>query len=50
MSEQITIHHRFHGPPHSGHGRIPGHKDKARDDDVDILIKASGEVIVEYRN
>lgn len=20
MSEQITIHHRFHGPPHSGHG------------------------------
>ena len=32
------------------HGRIPGHKDKARDDDVDILIRESGEVVVEYRN
>lgn len=32
------------------HGRIPGHKDKSRDDDVDILIRASGEVVVGYRN
>lgn len=31
-------------------GRIPGHKDKAGDDDVDILIRPDGEIVVEYRN
>jgi competence protein ComEC len=31
-------------------GRISGHKDKAGDDDVDILISPDGEIVVEYRN
>ncbi len=31
------------------HGRISGHRDKAGDDDVDILIRPSGEIVVEYR-
>ena len=32
------------------HGRTAGYKDRAGDDDIDILIRASGELIVEYRN
>lgn len=32
------------------HGRIAGHKDKAGDDDVDILIRPDGEVLVSYRS
>ncbi len=31
-------------------GRKPGHKDKAGDDDVDILIRPDGKIVVEYRN
>ena len=31
-------------------GRKPGHKDKAGDDDVDILISPVGKIVVEYRN
>jgi len=31
------------------HGRKNGHKDKAGDDDVDILIRANGKVVVKYR-
>ncbi len=31
------------------HGRVPGQKDKAGDDDIDILIRPGGEVVVEYR-
>ena len=33
-----------------GHGRIAGHKDQAGDDDVDILIRPDGEIVVEYRH
>jgi len=32
------------------HNSISGHVDKKGDDDVDILIRPSGEIIVEYRN
>ena len=32
------------------YGRIPGHKDPKGDDDVDILIRPDGEIVVEYRN
>jgi competence protein ComEC len=32
------------------HGRINGNTDPAGDDDVDILIRSTGEIIVEYRN
>lgn len=32
------------------HGRQAGHSDPARDDDVDILIRPSGEIVVSYRN
>ncbi len=32
------------------HGRQPGHSDPARDDDVDILIRPNGEIVVSYRN
>jgi len=31
------------------HGRVQGQTDPAGDDDVDILIRPSGEVVVEYR-
>ena len=31
------------------HGRKNGHTDKAGDDDVDILIRSNGEIVVEYR-
>jgi hypothetical protein len=30
-------------------GRISGHKDPAGDDDVDILIRPNGEIVVDYR-
>ena len=33
-----------------GHGRVNNHKDGRRDDDVDILIRPSGEILVEYRH
>lgn len=32
------------------YGRIPGCRDKAGDDDVEIILKAVGEIEVEYRN
>ena len=32
------------------HARIDGHKDKSGDDDVDVLIRADGEILVEYGN
>lgn len=32
------------------HLRIPGHSDPIGDDDVDILIRNSGQLVVEYRN
>jgi beta-lactamase superfamily II metal-dependent hydrolase len=38
------------GPAEWAHERIEGHKDKAGDDDVDILIRSDGSVGVEYRN
>lgn len=30
--------------------RVPGTQDPPGDDDVDILIRPSGEILVEYRN
>jgi len=38
------------GSPEWAEGRIPGNGDPVGDDDVDILIRASGEVCVGYRN
>ena len=32
------------------HGQVANQTDPAGDDDVDILIRPSGEVVVEYRN
>ena len=32
------------------HGRTPGHKDRAGDDDVDINISSGGVLKVRYRN
>ena len=37
------------GPKEWNYLRIPGHVDQAGDDDVDILIQDSGEVLVDYR-
>ena len=31
------------------HGRVAGQTEPVGDDDVDILIRPSGEVVVEYR-
>jgi competence protein ComEC len=32
------------------YGRVPGNVDPAGDDDVDILIRPDGSIVVEYRN
>ncbi|NIT57811.1 MAG: hypothetical protein GWN00_16760 [Aliifodinibius sp.] len=42
-------------PDHTGnkewsHGKIPDHRDPVGDDDVDVLIRANGELMVEYRS
>ncbi len=31
------------------HGSIPGHSDKPGDDDVDIILRPTGEILVDYR-
>ncbi len=31
------------------HGHIPGHSDRPGDDDVDIILRPTGEILVDYR-